>query len=493
MSTESIIFTGVAIYMAGMLAVGFYASRKTHSVNEFIVAGRGLPVVLLSTTIVATWFGGGTMLGSSGAAYDRGMLGVIADPFSAALVLFLIGFFFARLFRRMRIMTVADFMYQRFGQVAAMAITAVTVFSNVLWVASMLVAFGLIFESLAGVPMVIGIFSGAVVILIYATVGGLWAVVLTDFIQMIIIIVGLVVLLTVVLIDVGGWGAIAPHLPEHTFRFVPLENTGEQWLNYLRAWTIIGLVDISSQSLIQRVAAAKNERTAQNAFYLGGLGYLTFGMIPVILGLIASVSMPEIANSEAVIPTLAIEHLHPVAIAIFVGALLAAIMSSGDSALLACASLIAKNVLPLVKHEPSDKLGLLVARLSIPAIGGVAIIIALNIQVVFDLVLDTNILGLAAIIVPFILGVWWKKANRTGALSAMAGGLSAWLLTMFFAPNLPADFIGFGASLVTMLIVTPLTQRFDPPRELLDNDGDPVEMTNRLGTLPLFRREKDRR
>ena len=493
MSTESIIFTGVAIYMVAMLVIGFYASRKTHSVNEFVVAGRGLPTMLLSTTIVATWFGGGTMLGSSGAAYDRGLLGVIADPISAAIVLVLIGFFFARLFRRMRIMTVADFMYQRFGQVAAMAITAVSIIGNILWVGSMLVAFGLIFESLTGIPLVVGIFSGALVIFIYATVGGLWAVVLTDFIQMIIIVVGLVVLLTVVLFDVGGWGAISPHLPEHTFRLVPMVNTGEQWLNYLRAWTIIGLVDISAQSLIQRVAAAKSEQTAQNAFYLGGVGYLVFGMIPVTLGIIASVTMPELGNSEAVIPTLAIEHLHPVAVAIFVGALLAAIMSSGDSALLACASLIAKNVLPLVKHNPSEKLGLLVARLAIPGVGILAIFVALKMQVVYDLVLDTNILGLATIIVPFILGVWWKKANRTGALSAMVGGLSAWILTMILAPELPADFIGFGMSLITMLIVTPLTQEFDPPRNLHDSNGNPVEFTDRLGTLPLFRRLTSRK
>jgi len=101
---------------------------------------------------------------------------------------------------------------------------------------------------------------------------------------------------------------------------------------------------------------------------------------------------------------------------------------------------------------------------------------------------DSNILGLAAIIVPFIMGMWWKKANRTGALAAMAAGISAWLFTLFAAPDLPADFIGLAASLITMLVVTPLTQKFDPPRELRDSDGNRVEMKDRLGTLPLFRR-----
>jgi Na+/proline symporter len=480
LSTETTIFIGVGIYIVLMVVVGIYASGRTHTVNEFIVAGRGLPVWLCSTTIVATWFGGGTMMGASGAAYDNGMLGVIADPLGAAIALFLFGFFFARLFRRLRILTVADYMAQRYGQIAAMAITATILFSNIAWVGAMLVAFGLIFETLTGTPLIIGIVGGALVIFVYTAVGGLWAVALTDFLQMVILVTGLMV-------DVGGWGAIGPRLPADTFRLLPGENTAEQWLNYLRAWTIVGLVDLSAQTLMQRALAAKSEQAAQNSFYLGGLGYLVFGMIPVTLGIIASVSMPGLADPESVIPSLAIEHMHPVAVAIFVGALLAAIMSSADSALLGCASMIANNVLPLVKRNPSDRLGLIVARTSIPVCGVVAIVVALKIQVVFDLMLDANILGLAAIIVPFILGVWWKKANRAGALSAMVTGLSAWLLTLFFAPGLPADFIGLGVSLLTMLVVTPLTQKIDPPRMLFDSEGRVVEMTDRLGTLPLWK------
>jgi SSS family solute:Na+ symporter len=486
MSTETVIFIGVAIYMLAMLIIGAYSSKKSNSVDEFVVAGRGMPVWLCSMTVMATWFGGAMMMGGAGAAYDEGMLGVIADPWGGALALLLIGFFFARLFRRMRIMTVADFMRQRYGRTAEIAITITTLFSNIAWVGAVLVAFGLIFESLIGIPMNIGIVVGAIVIFVYTAIGGMWAVAITDFFQMTIIIVGLIILLVVVMIDVGGWSAIAPHVGEHTFRMIPLENTGEQWLNYLRAWTIIGVVDISAQTLFQRVASAKDERTAQNSFYIGGIGYLFFAMIPIFLGIVGSVTMPDIASSEAIIPALALEHLHPIAIAIFVGAMLAAIMSSADSALLACSGVLAKNILPMVKRDPTPKLTLLVARLSIPVCGIVAIAVALKIKIVFNLMLDANILGLATIIVPFIMGVWWKKANRTGALSAMAVGLSAWIGTLFVAPHLPADFLGLAAALVTMLVVTPLTQKFDPPRELQDSEGNPIDVSDRLGTLPLF-------
>ena len=172
MSTETTVFVGVAIYIVLMIVVGLYASGRTNTITEFIVAGRGLPVWLCSATIIATWFGGGTLMGASGAAYDHGMLGVIADPLGAALALFLFGFFFARLFRRLRILTVADYMALRYGQVAAMAITATILFSNIAWVGAMLVAFGLVFETLTGTPLIFGIIGGALVVFAYTAVCG---------------------------------------------------------------------------------------------------------------------------------------------------------------------------------------------------------------------------------------------------------------------------------------------------------------------------------
>jgi SSS family solute:Na+ symporter len=488
MSTETTIFIGVAIYMVMMISIGLYASKKSHSVTDFMVAGRGLPTSLLTMTVIATWFGGSTILGGAGSAYDDGMLGVIEDPWGGALAMILIGIFFARTFHRLKIITVADFMLQRFGRVASVAIMCVAIFANTVWVGSMLVAFGLIFLSLTGVPLEVGIITGAVVIVFYTAVGGMWAVALTDFIQMLIVILGLIILFSVVLIDVGGWGAVAPHIKENTFRMTPLDNTPTEWLHYLRAWAIIGIVDVTAQTLFQRASSAKSERVAQNSFYLGGIGYLVFGMIPVLLGIIASVTLPGLEKSETVIPTMMVEHLHPVAVAIFVGALLAAIMSSADSALLGVASIIGRNVLPMVKKNPSDGMSLNVARYSIPVIGLIAIAIAFNNQSVFKLMVDSNILGLAVIVVPFIFGTWWSKANRTGALASMAVGLTTWLTTLAVAPELPADFVAFVACLVTLLIVTPLTQSFDPPRQLCDSDGNPIDTTDRLGTLPLFRK-----
>ena len=480
MSTENIIFIGVGLYVVLMVAVGAYASRKTHTATEFIVAGRNMPMFLCTATIIATWFGGGTMMGVSGSAYDDGLLGVIADPFGASLALFLIGLFFARIVRRLKLLTFVEIVEHRFGRVAATVTSIASIVSSIGWVGGMLVAFALVFSSLTGTPMHVGVIGGAVVVVVYTMIGGLWAVALTDLVQIVIIIVGIVVLFVVVLIDVGGWSAISPQLPENAFRLIPLENTTEQWLNYLRMWLIFGLADLPSQSLLGRAMAAKSERAAQNSFLLAGSGYFMFAMIPVTLGIIASVTMPNLSESEAVIPTLAIQHLHPIAVSIFVGAILAAIMSTCDSSLLAVASLISRNILPIVRPNPSDKLTLTVARYTIPVVGALAIFIALEAQAVYDLIVDANILALCATTVPFLLAVWWKKATRTGALAAMAVGFLTLLVTWTVAPELPGDLLGLGACLITIVVVSLLTQKSDPPRPARDVDGNPVELTNRF-------------
>ncbi len=488
MSTETIILIGVGLYLAIMLYIGIRASKKTSSTEDFVVAGRKMPIWIGSATIVATWFGGGTMMGAAGASYEEGFLGVIADPFGGALCLFIVGFFFARIFRRLRLLTFIDFLQNRYGTTAATIAAIGSISSNIGWTGALLVAFGYVLETLTGIPLTIGITGGAVVVFAYTVAGGLWAVVLTDFVQMLVIAVGLILLLIVVLIDVGGWGNIAPQLSEGSFRMVPEGRSASIWLNYIRAWLILGLADVSAQTLLQRAFAARNEQAAQNSFYLAGLGYLGLGIIPVTLGIIASVTMPGLTDPETVIPELAIAHLHPVAIAIFVGALLAAIMSSADSALLAAASVFSINILPLFKQQQTDRQRLLATRIGIPVFGSIAVYVALEVQVVYDLILDSNSVILVCVTVPFIVGVWWKRANRTGALASMAMGFLTWFVAILYAPEFPGDLLGLMAGLVTIFLVGLATQKMDPPVPLRNSDGEEVEFKDRLGTLSLFAR-----
>jgi SSS family solute:Na+ symporter len=483
MTEQNIILTGVAIYLLVMLAIGVYAAKRTISSDDFMVAGRSLPLWLCSATVMATWIGGGSMLGVSGQAYEGGMLAIIADPFGAALGLMLVGLFIVRLVRRLKLLTVVDFIENRFGRSAAVFSAACMVSSAVGWAGALMVAFGFVLNSLTGLSLETGIVIGGAIVLVYTAAGGMWAVAMTDFVQLGIIIVGLVVLLIVVIVDMGGWSSAWSGVPASKFRMIPWENDAVTWLNYIRAWCIIGIADLASQTLLQRGLSARSERVAQNAYYIGGAGYLLIGMIPVLLGILAAVSMPGVEDKETIIPLLAMKHLHPVLMAIFVAAMLAAIMSSADSALLATSSLISNNILPLLWPQSARRYKLVWARITIPVAGIIAAVIALQVQAIYDLILTANEILLAAVVVPFVLGIWWKISNRTGALAAMAAGVVVWILTSWIWPGLPGDLLGMAACLLTMLVVTPLSQKTDPPRPLLASDGEQIELSHRLGIL----------
>lgn len=468
--------------MAIMIAIGLYASRRNQSITDFVIAGRKMPLWLCSVSIFATWFGSGTMMGAATAAYEGDTLLMIGEPFGSGLALLLSGLFFARLYRRSKRLTWPEFFEVRYGKLAATFASLADIIASVIWLGGVLFTFGILLESLAGLPMSVGIFGGLLVIVIYTMIGGMWAVALTDFIQMLIFVLGMFVLLYFVLDGAGGWSAVVAQLPEHSFRPMPLEHTFDNWIEHIHVWMALGVAAVASSSIIQRALSARSVKVAQNSFYIAAFGYVTIGLVPLMLGFTASVTMPGLDDPNTVLTDLAFEHLHPVFIAVFVGAILSAILSTSDSILLGVASIVSTNLLPLVKQQPNDRLRLLVARIAIPICGLLATYIAFNADRVVQVLIDAAAVLLACIIVPFVLCFWWKKANRFGALAGLFGGFLVWMIARSVETEFPPDLIGFCVSAIAMLLVTLLTQKTDPPRELTDIDGNLVELTDRFGS-----------
>jgi SSS family transporter len=488
MATQTIILIGVGLYVAMMLAVGIYAAGKSGSLSDFAVSGRNMSLTVCSISIVATWFGSGPMMGSAAAAYAGNTLEVLRDPVVSGVSLLIAGFFFVRTYRRSERMTHVEFYETRIGNFAGVISAFVNLIAGSIWLGAVLFAFGVIFETLTGQPAAIGILGGTLAIVVYTMFGGLQAVAVTDVLQMAFIMIGVLVLFFVVVDVAGGWGAVARQMPEHAFRFTPEGNTFKDWFAYFQVWFSSGLVAIGVVSLVQRAMAARNEQVAQNAFYIAGVGYLLFGMIPVTLGYIATATMPGIEDPNAIIPLLAVEHLHPVVVAIFVGAVISAIMSTSDSILLGCGTVISVNLLPRVIEEPSDRLRLGVARWSVPAIALVSLYAAFNTSTVISAIAAAISVGFAAMSAPFILCIWWKKLNSTGGFSGIGAGFATFATIKVMYPEIPADFVGFWVSLTVAVVVSLFTQKEDPPKALANADGESMDLGNRLGTLPLFHR-----
>jgi len=471
-----------------MLAVGVFASRGSLSLTDFAVSGRNMSLTVCSVSIVATWFGSGPMMGSAAAAYRGELLEVLRDPIASGVSLLIAGFFFARTYRRSRRFTHIDFYERRIGKLAGVISVIVNLIAGSIWLGAVLFAFGVVFESLTGQSAALGILAGTLVIVIYTVMGGLKAVATTDVLQMAFIVIGMLILLFVVVADSGGWRTLPDLLPEHAFEFAPQGTSFSDHFAYFQVWFSSGLVAIGVVSVVQRAMAARNEQVAQNAFYLAGVAYLLFGLVPVTLGYIATTTMPGIDDPNAVVPLLAVEHLHPVLVAIFVGAVISAIMSTSDSILLGCGTIISVNLLPRVVRDPSPELELMVARISVPIMALVALYTAFNTGTVISAIAVAVSIGFAGLTGPFILCIWWRKLNHRGGFAGIAAGFSAFAIVTVWIPEVSASFVGFWISLIVAIVGSLVTQKSDPPASLTDIDEQPMDLDNRLGTLPLFRK-----
>ena len=352
-------------YVLFLLAISIFASRKVENEADYLVAGRRLPLFLAFGTLIATWFGAATMFAAAGAARDKVLLGVILDPFACAATLILAGLFFARPLWRMELFTMADFYRAKYGPRAEITGACIQVPSYFAWVALQYSALAGILNLYFEIPMTTGILIVAGITLVYTMIGGMWSVTLTDTIQILLALAGLVVLTASALSHEGlgdgnpvrGFSVLIEKIstehPDH-LRLWPAPPEDGSTLTYLSSilgvlalWATGMFGNIPGQDLQQRVFAAKSEKTAQHACILAGVLYLCFGSLPLILGLSSLVTHPE-GNFDPV-AFLAGEYLSTGMLVIFVIAVVSMIVSTATSAVLAPATILGHNLLNRTK------------------------------------------------------------------------------------------------------------------------------------------------
>ncbi len=534
------VLVGLGLYMVLMLFIGWYASKKVSTTADYVVAGRRLGIFFCTGTLFATWFGSGTCMGGAGNAYIFGNQGVIFDPWGAAVCLLLTGFFFARLMRRGRYITLVDLFELRYGKTMGLFATASLSIAEMGWVGAQLVGFGTIIHYFSGIPLWTGITISTAILVVYTYLGGMWAVTLTDVFQMIILMVGMSIMLYVAIPLAGGWDTIFANNPEHNlmginqWSFVPtpesaaspeMENAGFMyytgyvgWFYWLAAWLAIGLGSIPAQDLAQRVLSAKDEKTASYSSYLGALLYVTVGMMPVLIGMIYFHLNPGLSIDDAlnkILLLMAVEHLNPFFATLFVSALVAALMSSSDSAILGAASVLGYNGYKFFNAEADERQTLKMTKIMVPVVTLSSLVLALYFQVIYNLMVIAWSLLLVSLFVPYAAAYFWKKANNTGAIAAFWGGLIVWVISYFcYLPMTKEANTDLGikgaesgiyfdwamwdslyissvwaviGSLTCMVVFSLLTQKSDAPKPLVDIDGKPMAVNNWMG---LFKKDQ---
>ena len=462
----------VIIYWIISVGIGLWAGKLVKNSKDFAVAGRALPMYVVTATVFATWFGAETVLGVPATFLKEGLGGVVADPFGSSMCLILVGLFFARPLYRMNLLTIGDYYRAKYGPVVEALTSICIVLSYLGWVAAQITALGLVFNVVSGGEMSreTGMIVGAGTVLIYTMWGGMWSVAITDFIQMIIIVVGMLYIGWDVSQLAGGVGTVVQHAidSDKFSSFIP-DATLAGILGFIAAAVTMMLGSIPQQDVFQRVASSKDERTAGRASILGGSLYFVFAFIPMFLAYSATLIDPAMvkgllhsdSDSQLILPTLILSHAPLFAQIMFFGALLSAIKSCASATLLAPSVTFTENILkPAFKHM-SDKQLLRLMRIVVVCFTAMVTLFALNSNLsIYKMVENAYKITLVSAFVPLAFGLYWKPANQIGALAAIFLGLGTWIGLEIVAPDAvcPPQLAGLLAALTGMIVGSLLTR-----------------------------------
>lgn len=430
----------VVLYLLASIAIGLYAASRVKNTADYAIAGRSLPLYIIVATTFATWFGSETVLGIPSKFVEGGLSKTVEDPFGASLCLIFVGMFFARRLYKMNLLTIGDFYRQRYGKGVEIFSAIVILISYLGWVAAQITALGLVFHLLSAgaISIAAGMALGTVVVLVYTLFGGMWSVALTDFFQMVIIVIGLALIAVFAAELAGGTHKVVAYAAERDmFRFFP-EASAHAWLFWLGSAITIMIGSIPQQDVFQRVMSARDADTAVKGPIIGGVSYLLFAGVPMFIGLSAFVIMPEAAStllkedSQKVLPTLVIEHMPTWLQVFFFGALLSAIMSTASATLLAPSTTFVENVLKnFVKMN--DRQSLRYMRVTVFVF--TCIVLGYSIRMegtpIYELVAKAYQFPVVGAFWPLVCGLYWKRATTQGAIWSIVLGMSGWALLDF--------------------------------------------------------------
>ena len=458
------LLTLVIAYLLVTIAIGLVAAKRVKTSADFAIAGRHLPLAMIVTTTFATWFGAETVLGIPAKFVNSGLNGVVEDPFGAGSCLILVGLFFAGKLYRMNLLTISDYYRERYGRSVEVICSIIIMVSYLGWVSAQVTALGLVFNLLSGgvISMPWGMTIGVVSVLAYTLFGGMWSVAITDFMQMIILVVGLATLAVYAGDQAGGADkVIALAVSQDLFKFLPEPNM-KDILFFLAAAITIMFGSIPQQDVFQRVMSANSLNAATKGPIIGGICYILFAFVPMFLVVSALIIMPEQAaqlieeDPQKVLPTLVMTQMPFVMQVLFFGALLSAIKSCASATLLAPSVTFTENIWRQFFPHQGDKQSLLAMRVTVLVFSALVLLYAIQMQgsSIYEMVSGAYQVTLVGAFIPLLFGLYWAKATTQGAIFSIALGLSTWLLLLMTpaGEEFPAQLAGVLASLAGMLI-----------------------------------------
>ncbi|HEX2530480.1 MAG TPA: sodium:solute symporter family protein [Burkholderiaceae bacterium] len=463
----------VVLYLLGTLGLGVWAGTRIKNTSDFAIAGRSLPLIMVVTTTFATWFGAETVMGIPARFVQGGLNAIVEDPFGAGTCLILVGLFFASKLYKLNLLTIGDFYRERYGKGVEVFCSGAIILSYLGWVAAQITALGLVFSVLTNGAMseTAGMIVGTLAVLIYVVVGGFLAVAWTDFIQMIVLVLGLSVIAFFSADLAGGADKVFDMARAgNLWNFLP-QPTFTDMAAFIGAGLTMMLGSIPQQDVFQRVMSAKDSKTARNGAVIGGVSYILFAFVPMFIVACAVVVMGSSAldmaknDYQRLLPIFVLTKMPLIMQILFFGALLSAIKSTSSATLLAPSTSFVENILKNLRPHMSDRQQLFATRVTIVTFAAVvlAYAIALKGTSIYELVSTAYQVTLVGAFVPLAMGLYWKRSTTQGAILSLALGVGTWIL--FFpqvsglGDQFPPQLAGLIAAFVGMIAGSLLPQR----------------------------------
>lgn len=458
------LLTLVIFYLLITIAIGLWAAKRVKNTADFVVTGRKLPLMMIVTTTFATWFGAETVLGIPARFVGGGLNALVEDPFGAGLCLVLVGMFFAGKLYKFTLLTISDYYRERFGRWVEMGCSLMIILSYLGWVSAQVTALGLVFNVLSAgeISVPLGMVLGTLTILAYTLFGGMWSVAVTDFLQMIVLVVGLVLLVVFAGQLAGGADKVlALAESKNMFRFLPAPSFKEVMFFVASGITMM-LGSIPQQDIFQRVMSAKDVKAATRGPVIGGLCYIAFAFLPMFLVASAMIIMPEQTASllkddpQKVLPTLVLGHMPFAMQVMFFGALLSAIMSTASATLLAPSVTFVENIWRPFVQRQADQQELKAMRVTVLIFSACVCLYAILLRgtSIYEQVAGAYQVTLVGAFVPLLAGLYWKRATTQGAVFSIVLGVLTWVLFLATpaGQEFPGQLAGFLMAIVGMVV-----------------------------------------
>jgi len=492
-------FAVIAAYMALMLAIGAYAMRFNRGASDYFKGGSRIHWLAAGLSSFMSGFSAWTFTGAAGLAYQHGIVAILLYVGNACT--FLLGYFlFARRWRRARIGTVMEYLVDRYDERTRQAFSWTTIFFQLFMGASMLYGLALFVAPTCGFPLSWAIAGSGAVILVYCVIGGLWAVVITDFLQAAILMPFTIVMAFASLSRVGGIAGLVSGLPaEMTSLALP---PGYGW-SYVVCWTVMTSFGYNTAAMAQRYFSVEDERASRKIALL----CFTLFLVGAFIWFIPSFAMrivypdlrsiwPGLANPQESSYALAALTLLPSGlVGVMLAAMFSATMSSISGLLNMHASIISRDIFPtLLPRRAGEAETLGVAWAATFGVGvvitGIALAMAAGGRSVFQMMVTFNTVMSLAYGPPALLGLLVRRTPSWSGLAAFGVALAVGVFGSFVLGwGLVANVLSVVPVSVAVFFLCRLFPETDPAHAARHDDlfrrlDTPVDMAGELGDTP---------